>query len=64
MSLFLNTYTILPSILLSRLTPYPEEIIEFNRVDFDATDQLLIINSAFVKYLRKKGNAMKQDTSY
>jgi hypothetical protein len=25
-------------------------------MDFDATDQLLIINSAFVKYLRKNGN--------
>jgi hypothetical protein len=29
-------------------------------VDFDATGQLLIIYSAFVKYLRKKGNTMKQ----
>jgi len=29
-------------------------------VDFDATGQLLIIYSAFVKYLRKNGNAMKQ----
>ena len=29
-------------------------------VDFDATVQLLIIYSAFVKYLRKNGNTMKQ----
>jgi len=29
-------------------------------VDFDATDQLLIIYSEFVKYLRKNGNTMKQ----
>jgi len=29
-------------------------------VDFDATDELLIINSAFAKYLRKNGNTMKQ----
>jgi hypothetical protein len=28
-------------------------------VDFDATDELLIIYSAFVKYLREKGNKMK-----
>jgi len=26
-------------------------------VDFDATDKLLIIYSAFVKYLRKNGNS-------
>ena len=25
-------------------------------MDFDATGQVLIINSAFVKYLRKNGN--------
>jgi len=29
-------------------------------VDFDATGQLLIIYSAFVKYLKKNGNTMKQ----
>ena len=28
--------------------------------DFDETGQLLIIYSAFVKYLRKNGNTMKQ----
>jgi len=28
-------------------------------VDFNATDELLIIYSAFVKYLRKNGNTMK-----
>jgi hypothetical protein len=32
------------------LTPYAEEITG----DFDATGQLLIIYSAFAKYLRKK----------
>jgi len=32
-------------------------------VDFDATGQLLIIYSAFVKFLRKNGN-MKQCISY
>jgi len=29
-------------------------------VDFNATDELLIIYTAFVKYLRKNGNTMKQ----
>jgi len=32
-------------------------------VDFDATDQLLIIYSAFVKYLRRNGNTVKQCVS-
>ena len=32
-------------------------------VDSDATGRLLIIYSAFVKYLRKNGNTMKQCTS-
>jgi hypothetical protein len=30
------------------------------KVDFDATGQLLIIYSAFIKYLRKNGNTKKQ----
>jgi len=30
----------------------------------DATGQLLIIYSAFIKYLRKNGNTMKQCISY
>jgi len=33
-------------------------------VDFDATEQLLIICFAFVIYLRKNGNTMKQCISY
>ena len=47
-------YKILFNILLSRLTPYPEEINGIIKVDFDTTGQLLIIYFAFVKYLRKK----------
>ena len=31
---------------------------------FDITGQLLIISSAFVKYLRKNGNKMKQCISF
>ena len=30
------------------------------KADFDAADQLLIIESAFDKYLRKSGNTVKQ----
>jgi hypothetical protein len=48
--------TILAYILLSRLTPYAEEIIGVIGVDFDATGQLLTTYSAFVKYLRKNWN--------
>ena len=33
-------------------------------VDFDATGQLLITYSAFVKYLLKSGNGMRQCISY
>jgi len=33
-------------------------------VDFNATDELLLIHSAFVKYLRKNRNTMKQCISY
>jgi len=33
-------------------------------VEFDATGQLLIIYSAFVKYLRKNGNKKKQCINY
>jgi len=59
-SLSPTTYNVLANILLSRLTPYVEEIIGVIKVDFDATVQLLIIHSAFVKYLRKNGNTTKQ----
>jgi len=33
-------------------------------VNFDATGQLLIIYSIFVKYVRKNGNTMKQRISF
>jgi len=47
-SLLPTTYKILSNILLSKLTPYTEEIIGISNVDFDATGQLLIIYSVFV----------------
>jgi hypothetical protein len=46
-------YKILSNILLSRLTPFGEEIIGVISVDLDATGQLLIIYFAFVKYCSK-----------
>jgi len=49
LSLVSSMYKILCNILLLRLTAYAQE-----------TGQLLIIYSAFVKYLRKNGNTMKQ----
>jgi stalled ribosome rescue protein Dom34 len=33
-------------------------------VDFDAIGKLLIIDSAFVKYLKRNGNRLKQCISY
>jgi hypothetical protein len=49
-SVLSTTYKILSNILLSRLTPYARIWLETISVDFDATGQLLIIHSAFVKY--------------
>ena len=54
-SLLPTTYKSLSNILLSRLIPYAEEVIGDHQLDSDATGQLLIIYSAFGKYLRKKG---------
>ena len=53
-------YIILTSIPLSRLTLLQRKFLGIINVDFDATGQLVIIQSAFVKYLRKSGNTMKQ----
>ena len=50
-SLLPTMYKILSNILLSRLTPYAEEIIGIINVDFDTTGQLMIIYSAFIKYM-------------
>ena len=58
--LFSTTFTILSNILQSRLTLYAGEFIGIISMDFDATDQLLIIHSVFVKYLRRNGNRVKQ----
>ena len=59
-SLLPTTYKILSNILLSRLIPYAGKLLGITNVDSDATDHLLIIYSAFVKYLRKNGNTLNQ----
>jgi len=46
-SLLSITYKMLSNILLSRLTPHAEEIIGITSEDFDATSQLLIIQTRF-----------------
>jgi len=59
-SLLPTTYKILTNILLSRLTPYAEEIIGGHQCGFQrnrsTTDHVFCI----VKYLRKNRNTMKQ----
>jgi len=59
-SLLPTTYKILSNIMLSRLIPYAKEIIGVINVAFEATGRLLIIYSAFAKYLRKNGSTMKK----
>jgi hypothetical protein len=51
-------------ILLSRLTPHVEEIMGIIDVDFNAKGQLVFIYPAFVKFLRKNENTLKQCISY
>ena len=55
-----TTYKILSIILLSWLTPMQRKLLGIIKVDFDATGQQLIVNSAFVRYFRKNGNTTKQ----
>ena len=52
-SILPTMYKILSNILLSRLTPYAEEISGDNLWGFRRKVQLLIIYCAFVKYLQK-----------
>jgi hypothetical protein len=63
-SLLPTTYKILSNILVWRLTPHAEKLLGIIGVDFDVTGQLPIIYSAFLKYLRKNGNTMRQCISY
>jgi hypothetical protein len=63
-SLLSTTYKILSNILLSRLTPYAEEIVVDHQCGFQhnwsTTDHIF----AFVKYSRKNGNTMRWCTGY
>ena len=64
-SLLPTMYKILSNILLSRITPYAQEITGDHQGGFrrnrSTTDH---IYCAFVKYLRKNGNRVKQCISY
>jgi hypothetical protein len=53
-SLLSVTYKSLSSIVVLKLTVYAEEILGIVSVDLNVTGQLMIICSAFVKYIRKK----------
>jgi hypothetical protein len=63
-SLLSASYKMLSNFLLSRLSPYVDEIIGFINVGSDVLDQLLIRFSAFVRYWRKNGSTMRQYISY
>ena len=54
-SLLPTMYRIISNVLLSK-----KKLLGIINVDFDATGHLLIIYSAFIKYLRKYGNTVKQ----
>jgi len=59
-----NSYKILSNILLSGLTLRTEKLLGIISVDFDITDQLLTIYSAFIKFFRNNGNTMGQYISH
>ena len=54
-----TAYKILSNILLSRLTQYARKLQGIISVDFDATGQILVIYSVFVRYFGKNWNTMK-----
>ena len=57
-------FKILSNILLSRLTPYAEEIIGIHQCGFRRNRSTTAhMFSAFIKYLEKTGNTIKQFTS-
>jgi hypothetical protein len=60
------TYKILSNILLSRLTALhmQRKLLGSISVDLDVMGQLLIIYSAFIKYLRKNGSTVRQCITY
>jgi hypothetical protein len=52
-------YRILSNILLSKLTPYAEEIIGDHQCGFQHNMSTAVIYCACVKYVRKNGNARR-----
>jgi hypothetical protein len=63
-SLFSSTHKILSNILLSKLTPYTEEIIGDHQCGFRRNGSTTDLHSAFIKCLRKNCNTMKQCFNY
>jgi sorting nexin-29 len=63
-SLLSTTYKCPSNILLSRLAPYAEEIIGDHQWECRQNRSTIYHYSAFVKYLRKDGNTMRQCISY
>ena len=59
-----STYKILSNILLSRFTPYAEEITGDPQCGFRSNRSTTDHISAFAKYLRKNGNTMTQCIRY
>jgi len=51
-------------ILLLKITPCTKKIIGIFSVDFEVIDQLLIVYSAFFKYLRKNSSTKSQCIAY
>jgi len=55
LSLLSATYKTLSHILLPRLTSFIDELLGIISVEFDITNQALVIYSAFIKHYRKLG---------
>jgi hypothetical protein len=63
-SLLSTSYKILSNVLLSRLSPYVDEIIGDHRCGSVVIDQLLIRVSGFVRYWEKSGSTIRQYISF
>jgi hypothetical protein len=63
-SLLSTSYKILCSILLSRLSPYGDEIIEDHQCGFQRNRSTIDHVFAFVRYWRKNVSTMRQCISY
>jgi len=63
-SLLSVTYKILSNVLRQVLLHVQRKLLCIISVDFDAPGKVVIIYSAFIKYLEKSGNTMKQCINY